>query len=134
TLLPNTECVVIDLDSGQAVGRGQQGEVWVRGPLIMQGYLGQAGATAATIDEDGWLHTGDVGYVDDDGDVFIVDRVKELIKYKGLQVAPAELEATLLGHRAGEAVGVRRSRHQGAGGGPKAWRGVKRRRAAADDR
>jgi acyl-CoA synthetase (AMP-forming)/AMP-acid ligase II len=98
TPLPNTECVVIDLETGQAVGRGQQGEIWVRGPLIMQGYLGQAGATAATIDEDGWLHTGDVGYVDDDGDVFVVDRVKELIKYKGLQVAPAELEAILLGH------------------------------------
>jgi acyl-CoA synthetase (AMP-forming)/AMP-acid ligase II len=100
TLLPNTECVVVDSVSGQAVARGQQGEIWVRGPLVMQGYLGNAQATAATIDPDGWLHTGDVGYVDDDGDVFIVDRVKELIKYKGLQVAPAELEAILLGHPA----------------------------------
>jgi acyl-CoA synthetase (AMP-forming)/AMP-acid ligase II len=98
TLLPNTECVVIDIETGQALERGQQGEIWVRGPLIMKGYLGQDGATAATIDEDGWLHTGDIGYVDEDGDVFIVDRMKELIKYKGLQVAPAELEAILLGH------------------------------------
>ena len=100
TLLPNTECVVVDPASGQALDRGQQGEVWVRGPLVMKGYLGQPAATAETIDADGWLHTGDVGYVDDDGDVFIVDRVKELIKYKGLQVAPAELEAILLGHPA----------------------------------
>jgi acyl-coenzyme A synthetase/AMP-(fatty) acid ligase len=121
TLLPNTECVVIDLASGQAVGRGQQGEVWVRGPLIMQGYLGQAGATAATIDEDGWLHTGDVGYVDDDGDVFIVDRVKELIKYKGMQVAPAELEAILLGHPNVADAAVIPSPDEEAGEVPKAF-------------
>src|SRR6266851_4075422 len=121
TLLPNTECVVIDLETGQAVGRGQQGEVWVRGPRIMQGYLGQAGATAATIDEDGWLHTGDVGYVDDDGDVFIVDRVKELIKYKGLQVAPAELEAILLGHPNVADAAVIPSPDEEAGEVPKAF-------------
>jgi acyl-CoA synthetase (AMP-forming)/AMP-acid ligase II len=121
TLLPNTECVVIDLETGHAVGRGQQGEVWVRGPLIMQGYLGQAGATAATIDEDGWLHTGDVGYVDDDGDVFIVDRVKELIKYKGLQVAPAELEAILLGHPNVADAAVIPSPDEEAGEVPKAF-------------
>ena len=121
TLLPNTECVVIDLETGQAVGRGKQGEVWVRGPLIMQGYLGQAGATAATIDEDGWLHTGDVGYVDDDGDVFIVDRVKELIKYKGLQVAPAELEAILLGHPNVADAAVIPSPDEEAGEVPKAF-------------
>jgi acyl-CoA synthetase (AMP-forming)/AMP-acid ligase II len=121
TVLPNTECVVIDLETGQAVGRGQQGEVWVRGPLIMQGYLGQAGATAATIDEDGWLHTGDVGYVDEDGDVFIVDRVKELIKYKGLQVAPAELEAILLGHPNVADAAVIPSPDEEAGEVPKAF-------------
>src|SRR5207244_11951636 len=68
------------------------------GPRFMRGDLDRPEARAATIDADGWLHTGDVGYVDVDGDVFIVDRVKELIKYKGLQVAPAELEAILLGH------------------------------------
>jgi acyl-CoA synthetase (AMP-forming)/AMP-acid ligase II len=121
TLLPNTECVVIDLETGNAVGRGLQGEVWVRGPLIMQGYLGQASATAATIDEDGWLHTGDVGYVDDDGDVFIVDRVKELIKYKGLQVAPAELEAILLGHPNVADAAVIPSPDEEAGEVPKAF-------------
>jgi acyl-CoA synthetase (AMP-forming)/AMP-acid ligase II len=64
----------------------------------MKGYLGRPEATAAMIDPDGWLHTGDVGHVDEDGWLFVVDRVKELIKYKGFQVAPAELEALLLTH------------------------------------
>jgi acyl-CoA synthetase (AMP-forming)/AMP-acid ligase II len=100
SLLPNIECLVVDPSTGEAMGRGEQGEIWVRGPIVMRGYLGREDATAATIDEEGWLHTGDIGYVDEDGDVFIVDRVKELIKFKGLQVAPAELEAILLGHPA----------------------------------
>jgi acyl-CoA synthetase (AMP-forming)/AMP-acid ligase II len=64
----------------------------------MAGYYGDPGATAATIDADGWLHTGDIGYVDEAGRFYVVDRLKELIKYKGLQIAPAELEAVLLGH------------------------------------
>jgi 4-coumarate--CoA ligase len=64
----------------------------------MKGYLNNAAATANTIDDDGWLHTGDIGHVDDEGHVFVVDRLKELIKYKGFQVPPAELEALLLTH------------------------------------
>src|SRR5678816_777545 len=76
----------------------QRGEVCVRGPQIMRGYLNNAEATARTIDTDGWLHTGDIGYADEDGHFFIVDRAKELIKYKGFQVPPAELEAVLLTH------------------------------------
>ncbi len=120
TLLPNTECLVVD-PLGQAVDRGEQGEIWVRGPLIMQGYLGRPEATAATLDPEGWLHTGDVGYVDADGDVFIVDRVKELIKYKGLQVAPAELEAILLGHPAVADAAVIPSPDEEAGEVPKAF-------------
>jgi acyl-CoA synthetase (AMP-forming)/AMP-acid ligase II len=70
--------------------------VLIRGPQVMKGYFGRPEDTDAMIDEDGWLHTGDVGRVDADGWLFVVDRVKELIKYKGYQVAPAELEATLL--------------------------------------
>ncbi len=95
---PNTECKIVDLDTGEALGRGQRGEVCVRGPQVMKGYLNNPEATAQTIDADGWLHTGDIGYVDEDGHFFIVDRAKELIKYKGLQVAPAELEAILVTH------------------------------------
>jgi acyl-CoA synthetase (AMP-forming)/AMP-acid ligase II len=72
----------------------------VRGPQIMKGYLNRPEATTQTIDAEGWLHTGDVGYADDDDHFFIVDRAKELIKYKGFQVAPAELEAILLTHPA----------------------------------
>ena len=70
----------------------------MRGPQIMKGYLNNPEATAQTIDADGWLHTGDIGYADEDGHFFIVDRAKELIKYKGFQVPPAELEAVLLTH------------------------------------
>lgn len=95
---PNTEVKIIDLETGQALPPGERGEVCVRGPQVMKGYLNRPDATAETIDADGWLHTGDIGYADEDSHFFIVDRAKELIKYKGLQVAPAELEAVLLTH------------------------------------
>ena len=116
---------MVDPASGESVKRGEQGEIWVRGAIVMRGYLGRTAETAATIDPDGWLHTGDVGYVDEDGDTFIVDRVKELIKYKGLQVAPAELEAILLGHPAVADVAVIPSPDEEAGEVPKAFVVVK---------
>ena len=96
--VPNTECKVVDVETGAPVGHGQEGEICMRGPQMMKGYLNRPEATAATIDADGWLHTGDIGYCDEEGHFFIVDRLKELIKYKGMQVAPAELEALLLAH------------------------------------
>jgi acyl-CoA synthetase (AMP-forming)/AMP-acid ligase II len=95
---PNTECKLVDPASGDELGPNQEGELWVRGPQVMTGYLNNLEATARTIDDDGWLHTGDIGYADEDGHFYIVDRMKELIKYKGFQVAPAELEAVLLSH------------------------------------
>jgi acyl-CoA synthetase (AMP-forming)/AMP-acid ligase II len=95
---PNTECKIIDLETGEARGPNLEGEICVRGPQVMKGYLNRPEATANTIDAERWLHTGDVGYADEDGHFFIVDRAKELIKYKGFQVAPAELEAILLTH------------------------------------
>ena len=97
-LVSNTECRIVSPATGEDMGVGEEGEIWVRGPQVMLGYLGNEQATADTIDEDGWLHTGDIGYVDEDGDYFITDRLKELIKFKGFQVPPAELEALLLGH------------------------------------
>ncbi len=96
--IPNMECRLVDPDTGQDVGVGERGELWCRGPNIMAGYLNDRDATALTIDGDGWLHTGDLATVDEDGNFTIVDRVKELIKYKGYQVPPAELEALLLTH------------------------------------
>jgi len=94
--VPDTETRIIDLDTGESLGANQQGEVLIRGPQVMQGYLNNAEATANTIDDEGWLHTGDIGYHDEDNYLFVIDRLKELIKYKGFQVAPAELEALLL--------------------------------------
>ena len=119
--IPNTECMIVDVMSGEAVGHNQNGEIWMRGPQVMKGYLNRPGATAATLDEDGWLHTGDIGYVDDDGDFYIVDRLKELIKYKGFQVAPAELEGLLLSHPAIADAAVIPSPDEEAGEVPKAF-------------
>jgi len=96
--IPNTECRLIDPDTGSDAADGERGELWVRGPQVMKGYLNNPQATAETLDAEGWLHTGDVAVVDANGCYTVVDRVKELIKYKGYQVAPAELEAVLLGN------------------------------------
>jgi 4-coumarate--CoA ligase len=98
--ISNTELRIVDPATGESLGLDQDGEVWVRGPQVMKGYLNNDVATADTIDDEGWLHTGDVGHVDADGHLFVVDRLKELIKYKGFQVPPAELEALLLTHPA----------------------------------
>jgi len=97
-VVPNSECKIVDPESGRILGPNQEGEICVRGPQIMLGYLNNAEATARAIDPEGWLHTGDIGFADEDGHFYIVDRLKELIKYKGFQVAPAELEAVLLTH------------------------------------
>jgi acyl-CoA synthetase (AMP-forming)/AMP-acid ligase II len=97
-ILPGTECKLVDPSTGEAVGRHQRGEICARGPQIMKGYFKNDKATAETIDSDGWLHTGDIGLYDDDDCFYIVDRMKELIKVKGLQVAPSELEDLLRSH------------------------------------
>lgn len=120
-LLPNMEAKIIDTKTGEMLGKNERGELLLRGPNVMKGYLNRPNATAATIDEEGWLHTGDVAIVDEDGDFFIVDRVKELIKYKGFQVAPAEMEGLLLGHPAVADVAVIPSPDEEAGEVPKAF-------------
>lgn len=98
TLRAGTWGKVIDPDTGKALGPNQRGEMCFKGSPIMRGYIRNETATKQTIDADGWLHTGDIGYYDDDHEWFIVDRLKELIKYKGFQVPPAEIEAQLLTH------------------------------------
>ncbi|KAA8540582.1 hypothetical protein F0562_024499 [Nyssa sinensis] len=98
TVVRNAEMKIVDPDTGASLPRNQPGEICIRGDQVMKGYLNDPEATERTIDKQGWLHTGDIGYIDDDEELFIVDRLKELIKYKGFQVAPAELEAMLLNH------------------------------------
>jgi acyl-CoA synthetase (AMP-forming)/AMP-acid ligase II len=120
-VVPNTEVKIIDVVTGAPVAQGQEGELLIRGPQIMKGYLNQPEETAACLDREGWYHTGDVGYVDADGYFFIVDRTKELIKYKGLQVAPAELEALLVTHPAVLDAAVVRKADEEAGEVPKAF-------------
>jgi acyl-CoA synthetase (AMP-forming)/AMP-acid ligase II len=95
-LFPSTEARLVSLDTGADVGFDAEGEIWIRGPQRMKGYFGRQEETDTLIDAGGWLHTGDIGTVDEAGWWHVVDRVKELIKYKGYQVAPAELEAVLL--------------------------------------
>lgn len=118
---PNTAVKVIDINNGTELGPNQNGEIWIKGPQVMKGYLNNPDATAATVDKDGWIHTGDIGYADDDGYFFIVDRLKELIKYKGFQVAPAELEGLLLTHPAIADTAVIPSPDEEAGEIPKAF-------------
>ena len=98
--LADTEARLVDPVSGRDVQPGEPGEVWARGPQVMKGYLGNPAATRTTVDPQGWLHTGDIGVLSARGNLTIVDRVKELIKYKAWQIAPAELEAVLLTHPA----------------------------------
>ncbi|KAL2468156.1 4-coumarate--CoA ligase-like 5 [Forsythia ovata] len=97
-LSPSMEAKIVDPESGEALPVNRTGELWLRGPSIMKGYFSNEEATASTLNSEGWLRTGDLCYVDEDGFIFVVDRLKELIKYKGYQVPPAELEALLLTH------------------------------------
>lgn len=118
---PNMEARIVDVESGQDVAPGERGELWMRGPNVMQGYFKKPEATSAMLLPDGWLRTGDIAYVDADGYFFIVDRVKELIKHNGYQVAPAELEAVLLRHPAIADAAVIPSPDEETGEVPKAF-------------
>lgn len=122
---PSTRYRVIDVSTGKDASPGELGEIWIDGPQVMKGYLNNPDATQAMIDEDGWLHTGDIGHADEDGYLYVVDRVKELIKYKGMQVAPAELEAVIQSHPAVADAAVIPSPDIEAGEVPKAFVVVK---------
>ena len=121
TALPNTEFRIVDVTTMNDVPQGEVGEVWIRGPQVMKGYLNNLEATQAMIDDEGWLHSGDIGRADEDSYLYVVDRVKELIKYKGLQVAPAELEAIVQSHPAVADVAVIPKPDEEAGEIPKAF-------------
>ena len=97
-MVSNTEVKIIDPDSGKECGLDEPGEIWARGPQVVMGYLNNDKATRETFDKDGFLHTGDIGSIDKENFITITDRLKEMIKVKGIGVAPAELEDLLLGH------------------------------------
>ncbi|XP_022867626.1 4-coumarate--CoA ligase 2-like [Olea europaea var. sylvestris] len=98
TVIRNAQMKINDPQTGLSLPYNRAGEIWIRGDQIMKGYLNDPEATKRTIDREGWMHTGDIGYVDENEELFIVDRLKELIKYKGFHIAPAELEALLIVH------------------------------------
>jgi len=118
--IANTQSRIIDSE-GNDLGYDEEGELLVKGPQVMIGYLNNEAATHETIDGDGWLHTGDLARIDEQGHMFIVDRVKELIKYKGFQVAPAELEALIITHPSVADVAVVGMPDENAGELPKAF-------------
>lgn len=120
-LVANTEAKVLDLDTGKELGIGETGEICARGPQIAMGYLGNDAATKESFDADEFLHTGDVGHFDAEGLVHIEDRIKEMIKVKGLQVPPAELEDLLLTHPEVEDCAVLGVKDEYSGEKPKAF-------------
>jgi len=99
-LVPGFLSKVVDLKTQETLEAGQVGEICYMGEQVMLGYWNNPEATKQTIDQDGWLHTGDLGYFDNKNRLHVIDRVKELIKYKGYQVAPSEIETVLLSHQA----------------------------------
>lgn len=120
TVVPSTEVKFV-MEDGTEGGVGEPGEIWARGPQVVMGYLGNAAATRVTFDAEGWLHTGDQGMIDAEGYVTITDRIKEMIKVKGIGVAPAELEDLLLGHPSIEDCAVLGVLDERAGERPKAY-------------
>ncbi|KAI9736695.1 MAG: hypothetical protein M1834_000899 [Cirrosporium novae-zelandiae] len=119
-IVASTEVKIVDPD-GKELGVNQPGEILAKGPQIVMGYLNNPKATAETFDNDGFLHTGDQGKIDDEGMVFITDRIKEMIKVNGIGVAPAELEDCLLGHPKVEDAAVLGIQHEYSGEKPKAY-------------
>jgi acyl-CoA synthetase (AMP-forming)/AMP-acid ligase II len=134
-LCANTVAKIVDLDDPtKELGPNQLGELWAKGPqMSSMGYLDNPRATAETFDADGFFHTGDVGRFDDEGFLYIEDRIKEMIKVRGQQVAPAELEDALLGHDAVEDCAVLGIPDDYSGEKPKAYVVLKPGRTPSED-
>ncbi|KIV99690.1 uncharacterized protein PV09_08681 [Verruconis gallopava] len=120
-LVGSTEAKIVDPNTGEEYGVGKPGEIWARGPQVAMGYLGNPVATADTFDKDGFVHTGDIGQFDEEGFLSITDRMKEMIKVKGIGIAPSELENLLLGHPIVSDVAVCGISDDRAGERPKAF-------------
>ncbi|KAJ5392656.1 hypothetical protein N7509_008146 [Penicillium cosmopolitanum] len=121
TIVASTEVKIVDPDTGKELGYDMPGEILSRGPQIVMGYLNNEKATRETFDDEQWLHTGDIGFIDSEGFITITDRIKEMIKVKGIAVAPAELEDLLLGHPIVEDVAVGAIPDEYTGQRPKAY-------------
>ncbi|KAJ6015956.1 hypothetical protein N7540_010547 [Penicillium herquei] len=121
SIVANTEVKIIDPDTGSELGYNEPGEILARGPQIVMGYLNNDKATRETFDSQAWLHTGDVGFIDHEGFITITDRIKEMIKVKGIAVAPAEIEDLLLGHPSIDDVAVGAIPDDYTGQRPKAY-------------
>ncbi|KAH6760898.1 AMP-dependent synthetase and ligase family protein [Perilla frutescens var. hirtella] len=120
-LSPNVQAKVVDWATGAHLPPGSVGELWLRSPGNMKGYLDNIDATAVALDKEGWLHTGDIVYFDPEGYLYVIDRLKEMIKYKGFQIAPADLEAVLTSHPEVLDVAVTGARDEEAGEIPVAF-------------
>jgi 4-coumarate--CoA ligase len=120
SICASTEIKIVD-EEGKELGIGEPGELLARGPQITMGYLNNEKATTSIYDKEGYLHTGDQAMIDEEGMVTITDRIKEMIKVKGIGVAPAELEDLLLGHASVEDVAVLGIQDEWAGERPKAY-------------
>jgi acyl-CoA synthetase (AMP-forming)/AMP-acid ligase II len=129
----NTELKIVDINTGQKLGPSIDGEIHVRGPQMFSGYLSNIEATKETIDSDGWLHTGDIGYYDQNERLFITDRLKEMIKYKGFPVSPAEIEKFLLIHESVAEVAVVGIKHESESQWPRAYVKIKEGKSATEE-
>lgn len=100
TVLQNVQLKVVDSENGKVLGPNNLGELWIKTPTLMNGYYRNPEVTESTVDKEGWLHSGDIAYFDEDGELFVVDRIKDLIKYRGYQISPGEIEGVLMSHPA----------------------------------
>ncbi|KAK7082284.1 hypothetical protein SK128_003414 [Halocaridina rubra] len=118
---PFLQAKVVDTETGRLLGEREEGEICFRGPAVMMGYANNPKATAEIIDSDGWLRTGDIGYYDENNHLYITDRIKDLIKVKGYQVSPTELENVIMKYGNVSDVAVAGVQHRNLGEAPRAW-------------